>query len=71
MLGLVDPEGVADAHPQRGGNEMEPRQRRREAQLAPPPEQRLVRHDDAHRREEVERHERGRLEVLVLARMGF
>lgn len=67
VLGLVDTEGVADPHPDRRGDEVEPRQRRREAQLPPPAEQRLVRHDDAHRREEVERHDSGRLQVVELA----
>lgn len=72
VLGLVDSEGVADPHPDRRGDEMEPRQRCREAQLPPTAEQRLIRHDDAHRREEVERHQPGRLQVLVLADLlGF
>lgn len=62
---MVDADGVARSHPERGGDEMKPRQRSREAQPVRPSEQRFVRHDDANGREKIQRHERGRLQVLV------
>lgn len=64
MLDFVDPSGVARPRSERGGDEVKPRERRREAQPGRPPEQRLVGHDDANRGAEVERHESGRLQVL-------